>query len=337
MAYDNTGRCAYHLPPFGCTLVDGDADGPGLIELYGPKPARPTSVPPKTRPCAPTQLLNARPRGTPTGAKPSTEVRKRSANRSTWCERCATGIHVRCADDHAIGHGGDDCIVAYRAKDTAARSLLCLGCWATRRPYVDESDEDEIERGDQPERHPNRLGWRWPGRLEESLDTAARQQAGTRRSCRVGRRPHYRRRASRTPAQARSGSPRPQQRPAARRHPGATPASRRTSVRTMAPASRHVPPAPEPPPGSHTAPLPSPEPPPVQHPAPLPPPRPPPRLDTEESDDENWAPYHPSAPTATALVPATTTQAASFPQKPPPNPPEGTAPTDTASATAPSG
>ena len=36
------------------------------------------------------------------------------------------------------------------------------------------SDEDEVERGDQPERHPNRLRWRWPGWLKESLDAAAR-------------------------------------------------------------------------------------------------------------------------------------------------------------------
>ena len=47
-AYDDTGRCAYHLSPFGCTLVDGDADGPGLIELCGLKPAKPMSVPPET-------------------------------------------------------------------------------------------------------------------------------------------------------------------------------------------------------------------------------------------------------------------------------------------------
>ena len=175
-AYDDTGRCAYHSPPYGCTLVDGDADGPGLTELCGLTPAKPASVPPETRPDAPTQLLDARPRSTPTGADASTEVRKRSANLMTWCERCATGIHIRCANDHAIGHGGDDCIGAYRAKDIAARSLLCLDCWTTHRPYVDESDEDEVERGDQPERHPNRLRWRWPGRLKELLDTAARRE-----------------------------------------------------------------------------------------------------------------------------------------------------------------
>ena len=132
-AYGDIGRCAYHLSPFGCNLVDGDADGPGLIGLCELKPARPTSVPPETRPGAPTQLLDARSRGTPTGAEPSTEVRKRSANLITWCERCATGIHIRCANDHVIGHGGDGCIGAHRAKDIAARSLLCLGCWTTHR------------------------------------------------------------------------------------------------------------------------------------------------------------------------------------------------------------
>ena len=36
-----------------------------------------------------------------------------------------------------------------------------------KRPYVDESDEGEVERGDQPVRHPHRLRWRWPGRLKE--------------------------------------------------------------------------------------------------------------------------------------------------------------------------
>ena len=70
-AYDDTGRCAYHLSPFRCTLVDGDADGPGLIEQHGLKPARPTSAPAETRPGAPTQLLDAQPSDTPTGAEPS--------------------------------------------------------------------------------------------------------------------------------------------------------------------------------------------------------------------------------------------------------------------------
>ena len=75
-----------------------------------------------------------------------------------------------------MAHSHDDCIGAYRATDIAARSQLCLGCWTTHRPYVDESDEDEIERGDQPERHPNRLRWLWPGRLKELLDTAVRRE-----------------------------------------------------------------------------------------------------------------------------------------------------------------
>ena len=33
-AYDDTGRCAYHLSPHGCTLLDGECgDGTGLIAL----------------------------------------------------------------------------------------------------------------------------------------------------------------------------------------------------------------------------------------------------------------------------------------------------------------
>ena len=57
------------------------------------------------------------------------EVRKRPANLMAWCERCATGMHFRCADDHATGHSGDDHIGNnYCAKDIAAKSLLCHGC-----------------------------------------------------------------------------------------------------------------------------------------------------------------------------------------------------------------
>ena len=78
----------------------------------------------------------------------------------TWCKRCAIGIHFRCADDHAIGHAGDDYIGNYCAKDIAAKSFLCHGCWTTHKPYVGESDEDEFERDTNPERHPNRLRWR---------------------------------------------------------------------------------------------------------------------------------------------------------------------------------
>ena len=168
----------------------------------------------------------------------------------TWCERCAIGIHIRCANDHAIGHGGGDCIGFYRAKGIVAKSLLCLGCWTTHRPYADESDEEEIERGDQPERHPNRLRWRWPGRLKETLDTAARRERATHAELDDGR-TIGNERAARRPRRA-VAAPKPQQRLAARRHPGATPASRRTAVRTMTPVSRHAPPAPEPPPGGAT-------------------------------------------------------------------------------------
>ena len=120
-AYDDTGRCAYHTPPYACTLVDSDADGPGLIEICGLAPAEPASVPPETRPDAVTQILGARRMSAATGADAATEIRKRPANLMTWCERCATGVHFRCANDHTIGHGGDDCIGAYRAKDIAAK------------------------------------------------------------------------------------------------------------------------------------------------------------------------------------------------------------------------
>ena len=203
-------------------------------------------MPPETRPDAPTQLLDARPRGTPTGAEPPTEVCKRSANLVTWCGRCATGIiHVRCANDHAIGHGVDGCIGAYRAKDIAARSLLCLGCWTIHRPYVDESDEDEVERGDQSERHPNRLRWRWPGRLKEPLNTASRRERAVHAELGDGQTIGDDRAARRPRREV--AAPRPQQRSALRRRSGAMPASRHTPVRTTTSASRHAPPAPDPP------------------------------------------------------------------------------------------
>ena len=77
-AYDDIGRCAYHTPPYGCTLVNGDAGGPGLIEIYGLAPAEPASVPPETRPDALTQILGARRMSAATGADAATEVRKHS-------------------------------------------------------------------------------------------------------------------------------------------------------------------------------------------------------------------------------------------------------------------
>ena len=98
----------------------------------------------------------------------------------TWCERCAVGIHFYCANDHALEHSGDDHIGNYRAKDIAAKSVLCHDCWSTYKPYVDESDEDEIEADTNPERHPNRLRWRWPGRLKEALDAEAKRERSAR-------------------------------------------------------------------------------------------------------------------------------------------------------------
>ena len=152
-----------------------------------------------------------------------------------------------------IGYSGDDHIGNYGAKDIAAKSFLCHGCWTTHKPYVDESDEDEIERDTNPERHPNRLRWRWPGSLKQTLDTAARREraihAESGDGLTIGNE-----RAAHRPRRA-VAAPKPQQRPAARRHPGATPASQHTLVRTTTPASRHVPPAPNPPRGARRLPF----------------------------------------------------------------------------------
>ena len=63
-AYGDIGRCAYHTPPYGCTLVDGDADGP----------AEPARVPPGTRPNAVTQILGTRRMSAATGVDAATEV-----------------------------------------------------------------------------------------------------------------------------------------------------------------------------------------------------------------------------------------------------------------------
>ena len=198
--------------------------------------------------------------------------------------RKATATDTRQPTD--IGHSGDDHIGNYRAKDIAAKSFLCHGFWTTHKPYVDESDEDELERDTNPERHPNHLRWRWPGRLKEALDTtdrrgrAARAEVGDGQAAGDGR-------AARRPTRRAAAAPRPRQRSASRRPSGAMPASQHTTERTVASAGRDAPPAPVLPPGSHPAPLPPPEPPPVQHPASLPPPQPPPELGAEEPDDEN--------------------------------------------------
>ena len=159
-AYDDTGRCAYHLVPFGCTHVDGDADGPGLIELHRHKPEGQSGVTPDVRAGSPTQPTGPRSSDAPSAVEPSAEVRKRSANLMTWCERFAIGIHFYCANDHALGHSGDDHVGNCGAKDIAAKSVLCHDLWSTYKPYVDESDEEEIEGDTNPERHPNRLRWR---------------------------------------------------------------------------------------------------------------------------------------------------------------------------------
>ena len=112
-AYDDTGRCAYHLAPFGCTLVDGDADGPGLIELHGHKPEDQSGGTPDVRAGLLTQPTGPRPSDAPSAAEPSAEVHKRSANPITWCERRTIGIHFYCANNHAFGHSGDHHIGNY--------------------------------------------------------------------------------------------------------------------------------------------------------------------------------------------------------------------------------
>ena len=108
-AYDDTGRCAYHLPPLGCTLVDGEnGDGSGLIDRYGHKPERPSSGTPGVRTGSSTELTDPQPSAA-LAAAASAEVRKRSAGLMAWCERCAVGIHVHCANDHALEHAEEDC------------------------------------------------------------------------------------------------------------------------------------------------------------------------------------------------------------------------------------
>ena len=85
--------------------------------------------------------------------KPATiSFRKRSADLMAWCKRCAVGIHFHCANDHALEHAEEDCIGNYRANAIAAKSGLCHDCWSTYEPYVDESDEDEIDADTNPER-----------------------------------------------------------------------------------------------------------------------------------------------------------------------------------------
>ena len=120
-AYDDTGRCAYHRSPLGCTLLDGEhGNGTGLIERYGRKSELPSSgapVVPRDPPTAPT---DPQPNAAPEASESSAEVRKRSADLMAWCERCAVGIHFYCANDHALEHAEDDCNGYYRAKDIAA-------------------------------------------------------------------------------------------------------------------------------------------------------------------------------------------------------------------------
>ena len=160
-AYDDTGRCAYHLSPPGCTLLDGEnGDGTGLIERYGRKSKLASNGAPVVRKGSPTEPTDPQPSAALAASEPSAEVRKRSADLMTWCQRFAVGIHFYSAHDHASEHAGEDCNGYYRAKDIAAKSGLCHDCWSTYRPYVDESDEGDVDADTNPERHPNRLRWR---------------------------------------------------------------------------------------------------------------------------------------------------------------------------------
>ena len=130
-AYDDTGRCAYHLSPHGCTLLDGECgDGTGLIERYGRRSELPPNGLSDGRENPLTGHTDAQASATPVAPEATAEVLKRSADQMAWCERCAVGIHFYCAQDHALAHG-DDCHGYYRPKDVATKSGLCYNCWST--------------------------------------------------------------------------------------------------------------------------------------------------------------------------------------------------------------
>ena len=83
-AYDDTGRCAYHLSPLGCTLLDGEnGGGSGLIERYGCDPELPSNEAPAGRQDSPTETTDPQPSAAPATSVTSAEVRKRSADLMT--------------------------------------------------------------------------------------------------------------------------------------------------------------------------------------------------------------------------------------------------------------
>ena len=130
-AYDDTGRCAYHLSPHGCTLLDGECgDGTGLLGRYGRRAVRPPNRPSDGRGHPLTGHTDAQDATAPTAPVATAEVLKCSAEQMTWCERCAVGIHFYCAQDHALAHG-DDCHGYYGRKDMATKPGLCYECWST--------------------------------------------------------------------------------------------------------------------------------------------------------------------------------------------------------------
>ena len=351
-AYDDTGRCAYHLSPHGCTLLDGECgDGTGLLERYGRRSELSSNRPPDGRADPPAGHADAQANARPSALEATTEVLKRSADHMTWCERCAVGIHFYCAQDYALAHG-DDCHGYYGRRDVATNSGLCYDCWSTHRPYMDDSDED-ADSDYNPKRHPNRLRWHWPGRLKAALDAEARRErsasarGGGSQAADGGRAARRAGRAADTGGGSNTRRPmvatarsRPR-RPAPRRSTGAAQALGNAAVRSTL-ADRHASSTAAPPPGSHPAPLPPPEPPPTLHPtpppppeppptlhpAPLPPPEPPPDPGPLESDDDDWTPYHIPAPPATAAAPDARTDGSGRP----PTPPEDTTSADAAPA-----
>ena len=91
-AYDDTGRCSYHTPPYRCTLIDGGADRPGLLEVCGLTPAELTDTLPGEQMGTTARSSGApRPHADASHTDAATEVRNRPANLITWCERCTCG------------------------------------------------------------------------------------------------------------------------------------------------------------------------------------------------------------------------------------------------------
>ena len=101
-AYDDTGRCAYHLSPHGCTLLDGECgDGTGLIALVGSSTEPPSDRLTAGRDNPLADRTDAQTNGAPARPGTTAEVLKRSADQVTWCERC--GYPALCRHLVAVG------------------------------------------------------------------------------------------------------------------------------------------------------------------------------------------------------------------------------------------